>query len=153
MNGGERGQGGRGIPAINGYKSNVPRPQPNRSESATRRARHARQNPSAAEEIVWKFLRNGRLGFKFRREYPVLEYRLDFYCAEAKLAVEFDGEQHDRLRDALRDARISELGIEVLRIPNRTFFLHDGQPPIDTFNLIRQRCEERTGRLGIVFKL
>ena len=131
----------------------MPRPQPNRSASAIRRARRARQSPSVAEEIVWKFLRNGRLGFKFRREYPVLDYRLDFYCAEAKLAVEFDGEQHDPVRDAIRDSRLADLGIEVLRIPNRTFFMLDAGPPVDTFNVIRMKCEERTGRPGIVFEL
>jgi len=153
MNGGERGQGVRGEGAIAGYKATMPRPQPNRSESAIRAAQRARQNPSVAEAIVWTFLRNGRLGFKFRREYPVLDYRLDFYCAEAKLAVEFDGEQHDSMRDALRDSRLAELGIEVLRIPNRTFFMLDDSPRVDTFNVIRKRCEDRTGRLGIALEL
>jgi len=128
-------------------------PQPNREQRAIQRARQARKAPSVAEEIVWKFLRNGRLGFKFRREYPVLDYRLDFYCAEAKLGVEFDGEQHDPVRDAARDARLAELGIEVMRIPNREFFLLDREPPRDTFNLILKRCEERVGRIGIPFEL
>ena len=131
----------------------MPLPKPNRSESAINRARQARKVPSVAEGIVWKFLRNGRLGFKFRREYPVLDYRIDFFCAEAKLGVEFDGEQHDPVRDATRDARLAELGIVVMRIPNREFFLLDGDPPRDTFNLILKRCEERTGRPGIPFEL
>jgi len=130
----------------------VPRPQPNRTETAINRARSARQNPSAAEVIVWHVLRNGRLGFKFRREYPVLDYRLDFFCAEAKLAIEFDGEQHDPTRDAVRDARLAELGIEVLRIPNRKFFLLDEKPIFDAYNLIRKCCEERTGRSGIPYE-
>ena len=151
MNGGERGQGVRG--AMPGYKSIVPRPQPNRSKTAIRAARRARQSPSVAEAIVWTFLRNGRLGFKFRREYPVLNYRLDFYCAEARLAVEFDGEQHDPVRDAVRDSRLAEIGIEVLRIPNRSFFMLDEGPPVDTFKVILKRCEERTGRPGIELEL
>jgi very-short-patch-repair endonuclease len=127
------------------------RPRPNRSKPAIQRAKSARQSPSVAEEIVWHLLRNGRLGFKFRREHPVLQYRLDFFCAEARLAVEFDGEQHDAGRDAKRDGELAKLGIEVLRIPNRSFFMLDREPPIDHFRQILLRCEERTGRKGIAF--
>ena len=116
------GVGGEGQERARRYKLRVPRPKPNRSKSATLKARHARQNPSVAEEIVWSFLRNRRLGFKFRREYPVLDYRVDFSCAEANLAVEFDGEQHEPIRDAIRDKRLGELGIEVMRIPSGVSF-------------------------------
>lgn len=76
------------------YNSAMKPPPRNRSESATQLARKARASPSVAEESAWKFLRNQGLGFKFRREYSVGPYRLDFYCPEAKLTVEFDGDQH-----------------------------------------------------------
>ena len=101
-----------------------------------------------AEGIVWSHLRNRRLGgFKFLREHPVLDYRLDFYCHEARLAVEFDGEQHDSERDQVRDARISELGIEVFRIPNRSLFqLEPDDPPRDWLRLVLERCQARSGR-------
>jgi len=127
------------------------RTHPNRSKAAIQRARQARKNPSVAEEIVWQFLRNSRMGFKFRREFPILRYRVDFFCAEARLAVEFDGEQHDPGRDALRDQALAELDIEVLRIPNRTFFMLDRDLSLDPFSMILARCEERSGRKGIAF--
>jgi len=75
-------------------------------------------------------------------------YVLDFYCHEAGLAVEFDGEQHVRERDARRDEALALLGIQTLRIPNRDFFMLDQQnePPTDWIEVIIRACEERTGR-------
>lgn len=70
-------------------------------------------------------LRGRELGFKFRREYPIGPYRLDFYCAEAKLALEMDGEQHEPERDQARDEWLNDQGIATLRIPSRQFFLPD----------------------------
>jgi very-short-patch-repair endonuclease len=44
---------------------------------------------------MWSILRDRRFaGYKFRREHPLGPYTLDFYCAEAKLALELDGSQH-----------------------------------------------------------
>jgi very-short-patch-repair endonuclease len=44
---------------------------------------------------------------------------LDFYCAPARLAVEIDGEAHNRgdrpLRDAVRDEWLARQGTRVLR--------------------------------------
>lgn len=60
------------------------------------------------------------LSEKFRREYPVGPYTLDFVCLELKLNVEIDGKDHlsleGRQRDSRRDAYMRELGVEVLRI-------------------------------------
>ena len=56
----------------------------------------------------------------FRRQHPIGPYVLDFYCAEARLAVEIDGISHDfsdrPQRDANRDAWLTERGLSVLRI-------------------------------------
>ena len=58
---------------------------------------------------------------KFRRQYSIDPYVLDFYCAKAKVALEVDGIVHDMgdnpLRDEKRDAFLREHGIEVMRIP------------------------------------
>jgi very-short-patch-repair endonuclease len=65
-------------------------------------------------------LRGRRLdGLRFRRQYPIGPYILDFYCASARLAVELDGAAHDfeeRLRrDHYRDARLTARGIRIVR--------------------------------------
>ncbi|MFV1883448.1 MAG: endonuclease domain-containing protein [Balneola sp.] len=59
-------------------------------------------------------------GVKFHRQVPVHEYILDFYCHELKLAIEVDGGSHDvpaqREKDKIRDFKLQQLGIIVLRI-------------------------------------
>jgi len=76
---------------------------------------------SPAEVRLWLELRKKPNGHYFRREHPAGPYRLDFYCAKAKLCIEVDGEAHgygDRpARDARRDAWLATQGVRTLRIP------------------------------------
>ena len=86
-------------------------------------AREMRAECTDAELLLWRILRNRQLeGFKFRRQHPVGRYILDFYCHEAKLAVELDGGDHDledqAACDAGRDQGLGEAGIRVLRFWN-----------------------------------
>jgi very-short-patch-repair endonuclease len=85
------------------------------------RARKLRRVMTAPEVRLWAWLR-GRPGeFKFRRQHPVGQYVLDFYCPAARLVIEVDGEAHNRgdqpERDIARDAWCAEQGLRVLRIP------------------------------------
>ena len=83
-----------------------------------RRGRQLRNDMSKAEWKVWSRLRDRQLaGFKFRRQYPIGPYFADFVCLAARLVVEIDGDQHDDLHDARRDAYIADRGFRVLRIP------------------------------------
>ncbi len=55
-------------------------------------ARTLRQTATNAEILMWRCLRNRRMhGRKFRRQYPIETYIVDFYCEELSLAVELDG--------------------------------------------------------------
>ena len=66
-------------------------------------------------------LRNRRLGGrKFRRQHPLPPYILDFYCEEARLAIELDGGQHGEQAayDAARSTVLASQGIRVLRFWN-----------------------------------
>ncbi len=83
-------------------------------------ARKLRTNRTEAETHLWHFLRARRLGgYKFRRQHPVGNYILDFYCPEKKLTVELDGEQHSdedqMVYDQKRAAILDVTGIKVLR--------------------------------------
>ena len=96
-------------------------PAPTKAQIA--RARRLRKKPTLAEKALWKVLRGERFsGYKFRRQHPVGEYDLDFYCAEALLVVEVDGIGHGhpekQMCDAERDAFLASLGIMVKRIWN-----------------------------------
>ena len=95
---------------------------------------------------MWELLRGNRTGFKFRREHPVGGFRLDFFCREAMLDVEMDGEQHDPVQDARRDEAMSALGILTYRVPNRRFFLLDEGVYKDDLAEIVRLCEQRSGR-------
>jgi len=86
-------------------------------------ARKLRQRHTDAERFMWALLRDRRFcGFKFRRQHPCGRYILDFYCHEAKLAIELDGGQHNtdaaRRTDKNRNAFLADERIDVLRFWN-----------------------------------
>lgn len=87
-------------------------------------ARELRKKQTAPEELLWQLLRNRQLNdLKFRRQHPLkVGFILDFYCAEAKLGIEIDGDYHNKeeqqLRDAERTKIISEYGIRIVRFTN-----------------------------------
>ena len=57
--------------------------------------RQLRRDQTDPEKLLWYSLRNCQLfGLKFRRQYPVGSYVLDFYCHQYRLCVELDGGQH-----------------------------------------------------------
>ena len=93
---------------------------------AFRRGLRRAQTP--AEIVLWGLLRGGRLGVRFRRQYAVGPYVLDFYCASARLAVELDGAVHADdaavVRDQARDAWLAERSIRVLRFENAALRAH-----------------------------
>ncbi|KKC24953.1 endonuclease domain-containing protein [Sphingomonas sp. SRS2] len=93
------------------------------SRTTIERARKLRRTLSLPEGLLWRALRARPGGFKFRRQHPAGPYALDFFCAEAGLAIEIDGESHsfgDRpQRDAGRDDWLAGHKIVVLRTPAR----------------------------------
>ncbi|WP_235512613.1 endonuclease domain-containing protein [Sphingomonas sp. Leaf17] len=70
--------------------------------------------------VSWERLRAYRAGFKVRRQHPVGPYLYDFFCREAALAIEIDGEGHGRgdrpERDIVRDQFFEQNGFRVLRL-------------------------------------
>ncbi|MEX0702457.1 MAG: DUF559 domain-containing protein, partial [Planctomycetales bacterium] len=85
------------------------------------RRRELRREASFPERLLWSALRGKQNGFKFRRQHPLGPYIVDFYCRDAHLVVEIDGETHyspqGKARDRRRDASLRGLGLDVLRIP------------------------------------
>jgi very-short-patch-repair endonuclease len=85
------------------------------------RARSNRRRATAAEAIVWRWLRDRRLeGIKFRRQHPLGNYIADFYCHELRLVVELDGDGHELTYeyDEERTRILGTKGIAVIRICN-----------------------------------
>jgi very-short-patch-repair endonuclease len=84
------------------------------------KCRKLRKNQTDAEKKLWAILRNRQFaGVKFRRQFPVGRYILDFYSPQYKLGIEADGGGHyedkGRQRDELRTSELSKLGVKILR--------------------------------------
>ena len=58
-------------------------------------AKQLRKEMTAAEQLLWQFLKLERKGLKFRRQHAIGIYVADFYCHKAKLVIELDGSVHD----------------------------------------------------------
>jgi very-short-patch-repair endonuclease len=91
------------------------------------RARTLRKEMTSSEKLMWQVLRRNNVkGFYFRRQHPIGRYIADFYCHNAKLVIELDGDVHDseeaKERDANRTAVIEKYGIKVIRFSNGDVF-------------------------------
>jgi len=87
----------------------------------TSRARELRRSSTEAERKLWSILRARRLsGYKFRRQFWIGPYIVDFICVERSLIVEVDGGQHadNGPYDESRTAWLNEQGYRVLRFWN-----------------------------------
>lgn len=90
---------------------------------ARERARELRTKQTLAEALLWQRLRNKQLlGMKFRRQHQYGDFILDFYCYEARLVIECDGEVHSQNQqwhhDQHRSAYLVANGLRVLRFTN-----------------------------------
>jgi very-short-patch-repair endonuclease len=103
------------------------------------RRRELRTDGTAAEAVLWKFLQRRQLcGKKFRRQFGISRYILDFFCPECCLAVELDGAPHfSAFRDDYdfrRTKYLESLGIRVIRFENRLVF-EDIEGVLETIRL------------------
>jgi very-short-patch-repair endonuclease len=72
-----------------------------------------------AERALWRELRKNQLAWRFRRQFPIPPYIVDFACIEARMIVEVDGGQHARLGDHdLRDCELRRQGWRGIRFWN-----------------------------------
>ena len=84
-------------------------------------AKAFRASPTPGEKRLWNALRSRQVaGLRFRRQHAVDRYLIDFYCSEARLAVEVDGPIHEEQaeQDLVRQQYLEQLGIRVLRVTN-----------------------------------
>lgn len=82
-------------------------------------AKKLRKQSTDAELRLWYYLRAKRtMNLKWRRQHPIPPYVADFYCHQAKSALELDGGQHNGDLDSRRTAYIRSQGIEIIRFWN-----------------------------------
>ncbi|TSC57657.1 MAG: riboflavin synthase [Candidatus Peregrinibacteria bacterium Greene0416_62] len=122
----------------------IPRPLPPREEGGAQNngwikestpknillyARTMRKNPTEAEEVLWKRLRNDALGARFRRQYPLGGRILDFYAPIIRLGIEVDGGIHltkeAQEDDSFRSQYLADdHHVSILRFSNKEILEH-----------------------------
>ena len=86
-----------------------------------------RNRSTSAEAALWEMLKSKKLyGRKFRLQYSIGNYIVDFCCPSEKLIIELDGDPHGAYHkieeDKNRDKHLGTLGFTVLRFENRFVF-------------------------------
>ena len=92
-----------------------------RNAALKQNAQLLRRNQTKEERLLWNaFLK--AYPMRFRRQYIIGNYIVDFYCHAAKMAIELDGSQHydpcNAKQEHLRTAYLESQGILVLRFSN-----------------------------------
>ncbi|QRP64512.1 DUF559 domain-containing protein [Rhodanobacter sp. FDAARGOS 1247] len=106
------------------------------------RARRLRNEGTDAERRLWQHLRHRQLaGHKFRRQYPLAGYIVDFICVPARLVVELDGGQHlDAVEyDRRRTEILEREGYCVLRFWNDEVLLRTEDVVGEIFRVLEER--------------
>jgi very-short-patch-repair endonuclease len=96
-------------------------------------AQNLRKNLTKEEAHLWyQFL--CRYPLRFRKQYVIGNYIVDFYCHQVKLVVELDGSQHctpeEMEYDQKRTAYLEQQGLKVIRFSN-----------LDVMRRFRDVCE------------
>lgn len=88
--------------------------------STKEKRRYLRNNMTESEEVLWDSIKQDALGVRFRRQFSIGHYIVDFYCPRKKLAIEIDGEVHSNQKeyDEIRDKFMKDFNIKVLRFRN-----------------------------------
>src|SRR5437773_970853 len=74
------------------------------------RRKQLRNNPTPAEAVLWPYLQRRRmLGKKFRRQFSISCYIVDFFCVDCAIAIELDGAPHFRELKVEYEARRTEV--------------------------------------------
>ena len=86
-----------------------------------------RNRATSAEVALWNILKSKQIdGIKFRRQYSIGNYIVDFCCPSENLTIELDGDPHGEYykiqKDENRDKYLESLGFTVLRFKNRFVF-------------------------------
>jgi very-short-patch-repair endonuclease len=108
-----------------------------------------RNRSTSAEAALWVMLKSKKLdGRKFRRQYSIENYIVEFCCPSEKLVIELDGDPHGEYfqieKDKNRDRYLVALGFTVLRFENRFVF----QEPENVLGEIRKAFNKEVVEAG-----
>ncbi len=100
--------------------------------SVLNNAEKNRLNNTPAEKALWEAIRRKQLdGFRFRNQHAIGSFIVDFYCHEAKLAIEVDGEYHEEETqkgiDAERTRLLEASSVKLIRFTNKAVLSNLGE--------------------------
>ena len=104
--------------------------------------RKNRNNPTECEDKMWRrLLRSKRINQKFLRQKPIGKFILDFYCSKLLLAIEIDGDSHDKKKymDNERDLYLEQRGIKTIRYTNNQVINDIESVYQDLIKIIKER--------------
>ena len=122
----------------------------NRTERKELR-QNLRNQATPAERILWRALKSCQLeGMKWRRQFGIGPYILDFYCPKLRLAIELDGEPHFTSEGFEYDQKRSEMlelmkEIRIIRFENCLIFDYLD----NVLETIREEIMERRKEVGL----
>ena len=100
-----------------------------------------RNNPTRSEVILWSHLQKSQAGYKFRRQFGVGPFIVDFCCYPLKLVIEIDGITHEdpqvQFRDQVREKFLRKAGYTIIRFSDELVF----DDPISVVDAIVIECE------------
>jgi very-short-patch-repair endonuclease len=115
------------------------------TDKAYKAARRLRKQMSLPEVLLWRLLRKSSP--PIRRQHPIGNYVLDFYCPAAKLVIEVDGFAHDTgdrpERDEARDAWLRAQDLRVEHLAARDVL----RDPVGCAEAILRLCQADPQRL------
>jgi very-short-patch-repair endonuclease len=111
----------------------------------TQLARQLRLRATDAERRLWRAIRGEQLGVKFRRQFPLGPYIVDFISLTARIIVEVDGGQHANNRqDVERDRFAESQGFTVLRFWNNDVLLNTASVVDTIARCVPQKLKHET---------
>jgi adenine-specific DNA-methyltransferase len=99
---------------------------------------------TSAETKLWAILRNRQLnGYKFRRQKSIGRFIVDFYCADADLIIEIDGDTHAGREsyDTKRTKWLENNGYKIIRYTNEEVLTNLENVVLEILNQCNDRKE------------
>lgn len=117
------------------------------------KAKELRDKTTPAEKRLWNFIKINEWSLKFRRQHPVQNYIVDFYCHSLRLVIELDGSIHEleevKRNDIARENNLKELGLTIIRFKNDEVFESKRkvmQHIRSTIELLKNSLEPKTNK-------
>jgi len=105
-------------------------------------ARNNRKNPTKSELLIWNtVLKNRKTSYLFLRQKPIGKFILDFYCSKLLLAIEIDGDSHDKKQylDKNRDLYLEQRKIKTIRFKNEDILNNLENIKLNLEKIIKER--------------